>query len=76
MPNDTRVNIIETPPILINGSVCPVTGKKSTATAILMKACSTNEILKPTPKYAAKGSLAKLKIRLPLSNKKRKQKPP
>ncbi len=36
IPKDTLVKMREVPPILINGSVKPVTGKSASATAILI----------------------------------------
>ena len=47
IPKPKQVIQIEVPPLLINGKVCPVTGKIFTATAMLISALKTIGI--PTP---------------------------
>ena len=38
IPREMQVNQMEVPPMLSNGSVCPVTGNRFTATAMLISA--------------------------------------
>ena len=64
IPIDKQVNKKLLPPILTNGSVTPVTGKRFTFTAIFAMACITRVKLSPRARNApnAKGHLLKIRM--------------
>src|SRR5262249_21806441 len=66
MPIAKQVNRNELPPILINGSVTPVTGNKFTLTAIFAIAWMARVKLKPKARNApnAKGHFLKMRMLL------------
>jgi hypothetical protein len=62
IPIARHVNKKLLPPILTNGSVTPVTGKRFTLTAILATACITKVKLSPSARNAPKAKGHRLNI--------------
>ena len=65
IPNDILVKTTDDPPRLINGKVCPVTGKKPTDTNILISACNVIIRLNPNTNRLGKAVAQRWKITIP-----------